>query len=105
MPEIRTPIIVNLFGSRIHAERAAGELRAEGYRDDRLGILWAGPDGPVGTGGFGTGVGSDIAAHLAALGIGAEASGYYSEEAAKGCTLLVVGGELAAVHFDSRGKT
>jgi len=86
-------ILVGVFGDRNRAERAAADLRAEGYEDGELGVVWPGPDGLCGLGGLGTASGgSDVTPHLTGLGVGSEASAYYQRETAAGRSLLIVGG-------------
>jgi hypothetical protein len=92
------PVLVGVFGDRARAERAATELRAEGYGDDDLGVVWPGADGPCGTGGLGAVAGNEVAPHLARLGVSGDASAYYQREVTAGRCLLLVGGASGPGH-------
>ncbi|WP_439623800.1 hypothetical protein [Gemmata sp.] len=98
MADREFPVLVGVFGDRVRAERAATELRAEGYGDDQLGVVWPGAGGPCGIGGLGAVAGEGVAPHLALLGVGGDASAYYQREVAAGRCLLLVGGASGPGH-------
>jgi hypothetical protein len=98
MIDERCPVFVAVFAARIQAERAADELRAEGYGEEDLGMIWRGTEGPCGSGALGTASGRGVAVLLAELGVGAEASAYYQREVTAGLCLLLVGGGAGLGH-------
>src|SRR5262245_58601223 len=51
--------LVGVFAAREQAERAASELRSEGYGNADLGVVGRSPDGVWGSGGLGVEVGPD----------------------------------------------
>ena len=98
MNENDCPVFVGIFGNVVRAERAATELRAEGYGDEELGVVWPGVSGLCGTGGLGTFSGQDVAPHLAGLGVGEKESAYYQREVSAGRCLLLVDGRYGPGH-------
>ena len=92
MDEKDCPVLVGIFGNLVRAERAATELRAEGYGDEELGVVWPGAGGLCGTGGLGTVSGPEVAPHLTGLGVSEKESAYYQREVSAGRCLLIVGG-------------
>lgn len=87
-----SPVLVGVFGDRARAERAATDLRAEGYADDELGVVWPGAEGACGSGGLGSAIDREVGPLLSALGVGDEPAAYYQREVIAGRSLLLVGG-------------